>query len=85
MEKVEARITDVDPAPHVLMPSLPQVVPQAFVSMIFTGIDVCGCAINIAVSTGAEEGSAWGDGVAGCDTHLIKLHTGQCNGCPRIY
>ena len=43
-------------SPHLLThdptlwPILGQVVAQVFLSMIFTGIDVCGCAINIAVS-----------------------------------
>ena len=39
-----------------LWPLLGQVVIQALVSMVFTGIDVCGCAINIAVGWWGCEG-----------------------------
>ena len=34
----------------LLWPFMGQVVVQVFISMVFTGVDVCGCAINIAVS-----------------------------------
>ena len=62
-----------------LWPLLGQVVLQALVSMVFTGIDVCGCAINIAVGgCWSEEKRAW----RGISTFLYSISCTSWNITP---